>query len=238
MHLDRVVALGNSSDAASLCAELIRIAHAADFGRVNAMLVAEGASGEPRFTCVGNTPDAFADAFSDPALGRQDPVMQYVRRQVTPIVYDQSTYVAAGVGELWEIQAPFGYKTGIVASIRLARDLCYAVGIDRDEPIPACPETRARMAGEVMLVAAYSAGAARWVLNSDQGTDHPIDLTPREREILTWTLLGKSNWVIGELIGLNVSTVNFHIRNVMRKFGVSSKHVAALRAFKLGLVCL
>lgn len=201
------------------------------------MLVAGGASGEARFTCIGNTPEGFAEAFNDPALGRQDPVMQHVRRQVTPMVYDQSTYVAAGAGELWETQAPFGYRTGVVVSVRLARDLCYVVGIDRDEPIPVCPQVRARMAGEVMLVAAYSAGAARWLLDSGHGIDHAIELTPREREIMTWTLLGKSTWVIGELIGLNASTVNFHIRNVMRKFGVSSKHVAALRAFKLGLVC-
>lgn len=237
MHLDRIVALRNAADASALCAELIRITNDANFGRVNAMLVTEVASGKTDFACIGNTPEAFTAAFNDPVLGQRDPVMQHVRGHVTPIVYDQNTYVSAGAGELWETQAPFGYRTGIVVSIRLANCLRYAVGIDREEVISVCQETRARMTGEVMLMAAYSADAARKLLGSGHGIAQPVELTPREREILTWTLLGKSSWVVGELIGLDASTVNFHVRNAMRKFGVSSKHVAAVHAFKLGLIC-
>ena len=61
-------------------------------------------------------------------------------------------------------------------------------------------------------------------------------LSAREQEILKWTLAGKSNHVIGQLLSISLSTVNFHLRSAMGKLGVSSKHHAAAKANSLGLI--
>ena len=65
--------------------------------------------------------------------------------------------------------------------------------------------------------------------------DPPV-LSSREQEILKWTLAGKSNHVIGQLLKISLSTVNFHLRSAMGKLGVASKHQAAARAHALGLI--
>lgn len=237
MHLDRIAALGRLADVGAFTAELVRTAHGADFGRVAAMLVTERPGSRARFDWVGNTPEAFWCDYNDPRLGKADPVMQHIRTQVTPILYDQRTYTAAGAGALWETQAPFGYRTGIVVSLRLSETVRYACGIDRDAAIPTCPNQRARMIGDLMLMAAFTAEAAQRLLAPDGRQTGEPNLTDREREILTWTLRGKSAWVVGQLLGLAVGTVNFHLRNAMRKLGVSNKYVAASLAFRLGLIC-
>jgi DNA-binding CsgD family transcriptional regulator len=61
-------------------------------------------------------------------------------------------------------------------------------------------------------------------------------LTPREREVLNWTREGKSAWAVGQILAMSEHTVNFHLRNVMRKLNVSGKHMAILRAMSLGIL--
>lgn len=239
MQLDRVARLGSLTDLDALRSELVEIAADLDFGRVAGLLVTEAAGRPSHFAWVGNTPEEFREVFDDPALGQQDPVMQHLRQRCTPVIYDQSTYVSANAAPLWEVQAPFGYRTGIVVSMRLNESTRYALGIDRDAAISSHPDHRARLVGEVMMLAAFSAETALRLLGEQPiPTEGQPHLTTREREILSWTLRGKSTWVVGQLMGLSEGTVNFHLRNAMRKLGVSSRFTAASLALRLGLICL
>ena len=61
-------------------------------------------------------------------------------------------------------------------------------------------------------------------------------LTVRELEVLRWTMEGKSAWAVGEILSVSENTVNFHLRNVFKKLGSSSKHQAVLKAMSLGLL--
>ena len=61
-------------------------------------------------------------------------------------------------------------------------------------------------------------------------------LTPREREILRALVRGGSNKVIARAIALNENAVKFHLKNIFRKLGVSSRVMAASVAKKLDLV--
>jgi DNA-binding CsgD family transcriptional regulator len=63
----------------------------------------------------------------------------------------------------------------------------------------------------------------------------PVPLTSREVEILKWTVDGKTAWEIGQILNISERTVNFHLRNIMGKFGVHNKTHAAAKAVNLGL---
>ncbi|GAA0580320.1 LuxR family transcriptional regulator [Caenispirillum bisanense] len=63
-----------------------------------------------------------------------------------------------------------------------------------------------------------------------------VPLTGREREVLTWVARGKSNTVIGEILNISDSSVNFHITNVMRKLDASTRVMAVLKALRNGLI--
>ncbi|MDX2142162.1 MAG: autoinducer binding domain-containing protein [Rhodospirillaceae bacterium] len=64
----------------------------------------------------------------------------------------------------------------------------------------------------------------------------PSPLTDREIEILRWTIDGKTAWEIGQILKISERTVNFHLQNVMNKFGVHNKTHAAAKAVSIGLI--
>ncbi len=62
------------------------------------------------------------------------------------------------------------------------------------------------------------------------------DLSPRELEILKWCAAHKSNWEVGMILKISENTVRHHLKNILLKFKVSSKHEAVVRAIMLGLI--
>ena len=63
-----------------------------------------------------------------------------------------------------------------------------------------------------------------------------ITLTRREKEALQWSIKGKSSWEISRIFDCTEAGVNYHFSNIRRKFGVSSRWVAARMALELGLI--
>ena len=59
-------------------------------------------------------------------------------------------------------------------------------------------------------------------------------LTSRESEVLYWTIKGKTNRDIGDILGTSPRTVNKHLEHVFTKLGVETRTAAAsLAATKL-----
>lgn len=61
-------------------------------------------------------------------------------------------------------------------------------------------------------------------------------LTPRELEVLKWTADGKTAPDIGDILGISVPTVNFHIKNVVHKMKAANKTAAVVQALMSGLL--
>ncbi len=61
-------------------------------------------------------------------------------------------------------------------------------------------------------------------------------LSGREREILQWVMMGKTNWEISVILNISERTVKFHMQNAMGKLGASTRaHLVAIAA-KEGLI--
>ena len=59
---------------------------------------------------------------------------------------------------------------------------------------------------------------------------HPLPpLSKREREVLQWAAIGKSDREIGEILSISEKTANAHIENVKRKYSVSSRIHAVVK---------
>lgn len=60
-------------------------------------------------------------------------------------------------------------------------------------------------------------------------------LSAREQEILKWCAMGKSSWEIGQILNCTEAGVNYHFCNIRRKFGVSSRWLALVKALEMGI---
>lgn len=63
-------------------------------------------------------------------------------------------------------------------------------------------------------------------------------LSGRELEVLKWIGVGKSSWETGMILHISERTVNFHIKNVLRKLDAVKRPQAVAIALKLGLLGL
>ncbi|QOG21051.1 MULTISPECIES: response regulator transcription factor [Bradyrhizobium] len=63
-----------------------------------------------------------------------------------------------------------------------------------------------------------------------------VVLSERERQCLRWVEEGKSSWAIGVILKVSENTVNFHIKNAMRKLETSSRTQCVVKARRYRLI--
>jgi DNA-binding CsgD family transcriptional regulator len=226
-----------SPDRATFEARLVKFARDLGFDLVSAALAIDRPGEQPFFEMIGNTPRGFLEASRNHDDAMRDPVVRRMKSSHLPFIYDQALYVGESAADLWEQQAEFGYRTGVSMALHLPGGRHFLLGVDRAQALPADDAECTRLLADLQLLAAFTQETAVRVLGPASPLLAPVPrLTAREREILQWTREGKSAWAVGEILGLSENTVNFHLRNAMRKLDTSSKHVAILRAISLDLI--
>nr|WP_083219190.1 helix-turn-helix transcriptional regulator [Bradyrhizobium icense] len=73
-------------------------------------------------------------------------------------------------------------------------------------------------------------------MNEDSSCNRKPTLSEREKDCLRWVAEGKSSWEIGKILKVSENTVNFHIKNVMRKLGTTNRIQATVKAIRLNLI--
>ena len=216
--------------------EVVRFAKGAGFDYVSATVVIDHAGGDTEFISVHNTPEGYLVAFFDVQAGRRDPVMQHCKKQSVPIIWDQLTYARACAGELWEEQAPFGFKTGVALALHLPQGRHFMLGVDRDERTTAEVDISRVVADLLLFAVCANEVASRILVPFEKDAAPSPPLTPREIECLSWTMEGKTAWEAGAILGLAESTVVYYLRNAVRKLKCVNKQQAVVRALRLGLI--
>jgi DNA-binding CsgD family transcriptional regulator len=237
MNYQQLIDVGMSEDFASFERRLVATADAMGFPIISGALLrgrltANGGEGQS----FGNTPTGHAEAYRDAAKAMRDPVLDRLLNHPLPVAYDQNTYATANAGELWEAQAPFGYKTGIGVKLHLPGDRTFLLGVDREEALPKSGEGLTHLIGGLQLLASHAMVAADRLLTLKLKSHEMPKLTKREFDVLSWTAQGKTAWEISMILGMSEKTVNFHLGNAMRKLEVTSKHQAVLKCVAAGVL--
>jgi DNA-binding CsgD family transcriptional regulator len=68
--------------------------------------------------------------------------------------------------------------------------------------------------------------------------DEPVHLSDREREVLQWAAVGKSNPDIGTILNISDATVAYFLQRCFAKLDANSKTLAVVKALRLGLIVL
>ena len=216
--------------------EVVRFTQTLGFNTVSAVAVIDYTVGRSEFVSVDNAPPGYAESYNNAACMRRDPVMQHCRRHSVPIIWDQATYTSQGLGELWEEQARYGYRTGIAMALHLPEGRHFAMGVERDQPLPTDGGELTRLVADLQLFAVHAQDAALRVLSPAVVQAQRPSLTPRELEVLRWTMEGKTAWEVGAILGITERTAVLHLTNAMHKLDCASKHQAVLKALRLGLI--
>jgi DNA-binding CsgD family transcriptional regulator len=219
-----------------LQSELVLFTRHLGFDTISATTVIDHFLGEPEFITVENTPAAYREFTVDRNRAKRDPVSQHCKMKSVPIIWDQSTYVNADRGELWEHQARFGYRYGISLALHMPEGRHFWIAVDRDQALPKDAAELTRMVAAVQLFAVHAQEAATRILVPAPTASGLPALTPRELETLRWTMEGKTAWEVANVLGISERTAVLHANNAMHKLGCVNKHQAVLKALRMGLI--
>jgi LuxR family quorum sensing-dependent transcriptional regulator len=92
--------------------------------------------------------------------------------------------------------------------------------------------------GALHIIAIYAHNRLRAILNDKAGTISAaqVNVTPAERECISWCAAGKTDWEIGQITNRSHRTVHHLIENAQRKLDVVNRAQLIAEAFRLGIL--
>ena len=92
------------------------------------------------------------------------------------------------------------------------------------------PRADLQARSELHLISMYAHARAK---NLERGTpEEPLRLTKRERQVLQFVSMGKSDADIGIILGISSSGVHKHVENIKRRLGVGTRMQAVVKAIR------
>lgn len=182
--------------------------------------------GEPDISVVGTAADG-EEALAVVRRTGADLVLMDLQMPGTDGVTATRRIVAEGAAEVLVLTS-FSDADRIVAALDAG-----AVGylLKDAEPEEVIEGVRAVSRGESPL----HPRAARQLLGARSAAPAPVDLTPRELEVLVLVRRGLANKQIARRLGISERTVKAHLTSVFSRIGVSDRTQAALWAERRGL---
>lgn len=187
-------------------------------------------------------PSEAQEMIDDPDDILRDPCLKHMRTSYRPYTYDRQFYADAGCADLWEKQAPYGYKNGVVSVLHLGDGRHLVLGLDRPEPLPSTTEELIWKMADVQLAAlflqdkAFSLYSPAPETPSQPGSRAPAVLSDRQREVLQWASVGKTAWETGRILSISESAVNKILSRAAKTLDCNSKAQAIARAFAQGVL--
>lgn len=205
-----------------------------DIGFAGAACIKVPEVGDEPADCVlmSTLPEAWLRRYVDANYLKRDPLLKELMRTYEPFSWSEllmRRVIEKPDREVFEEAARHGMTDGFVVPIYESGGYTGFVGM-AGRPVHIARDTRSP------VVAACVYLHSKLCLLRRRQNDQVFDLTSRELDCLRWAAVGKSDWEIGQILLISAKTVNYHIENAKRKFGVATRVqaiVAAMRSGKL-----
>jgi hypothetical protein len=228
--------IGLSPDAETLQARLVAAVEQLGFG-ISAGTLIRGrlASRKASVHSFGNPPAGFIEASRSLDVGLRDPLLTALLARPGCFTYDQAFYVSAGAAELWEHQAPFGYREGMAISLHEpAHAEVFSFGVDSHSPLPKDPNARLQLEGALRVIGLNIQAAVQRLFTPTPGADLNA-LDSGEVAALKWAADGQAYWLRGDRLVVSNPGLASAQRSAVKKLGRTGP-AALLRAIDGGLI--
>jgi len=195
--------------------------------------------------CKGQRPDGLSDYREDwrqhyleEGFLYSDPVVRHAKYVMRPFVWEESVgyrRITKAERRVLNEGRDFGITEGACVPVHAPGPDFSSFSVFANTTVGGFHELWYEKRYQLQLVAFYVDQA--FSSNIRQQRKEFLDqLTPRETECLLWTSRGKTAWEISRILHVSEHTVEFHLRNCMRKLKTASKHHAVVKAIVCGLI--
>lgn len=199
---------------------------------------------------VSNYDTGFLRLYEKERLHEIDPLLAMARENLTPLVWEE----VVGRMALSDVQEKLcrerresGMHDEVSCPVHGTNGQTFALRFARGQPGPC---DRGHLSGlQVLAIHFYyaftrhqptSSKPANVSVGMEDGPQMAMAetcvLSRRERECMLWTARGKSASSISIILGLSENTVNFYVKNAMKKLGTTNRVVAVVLAVRSGLI--
>ncbi|MEP9360032.1 LuxR family transcriptional regulator [Sphingomonas sp. KR3-1] len=182
-----------------------------------------------------NYPSAFSSWFDENRYGRLDPVHRACHRTTKGFRW---AHVAAMIDlgrtdhEIFERARQEGIGNGFTVPAHVpgeSRGSCsFAVSDTHDVPEDWLP------VAQLIGVSAFETARRLALPGGPDGG--PLRLTARQRDCVIWAARGKTDWEIGQILGLSKETVRQHLKQARERYGIQKRSQLAVRALYDGII--
>ena len=205
---------------------------ARDFGADYYLMIhhADFSSSERGLVRLGNYPLEFISISRQDGRSLHDPIMEACEKTLTGFFWSEVSAVVP-LTERHRSRAEAVAKTGLGDGFVVPTHIpgehlgsChFAVRTGRQVP--------RENSAALQAIAAFGFEAARRLVAEQRGPLRPsAPLTDRQRECIILCAQGKSDSVIGQLLGLSPKTVNAYVEEAKRRYGVATRGQLIVRA--------
>lgn len=186
-----------------------------------------------RFRSVGFPEDLVARYVAD-RMWRENPMLRHARSKSEPFYWSevaQTVELSPNAKALFDDLVAAGLADGL--------------GVEVFGPNGRNGYCGLGLAGEMLPLPVEAVRDLHWACQlahlrycsmlADEFGAPPV-LSPRENEVLAWVARGKSNTVIGEILGISGHTVDAHLRRIFLKLEVGDRISATVRGLGVGLI--
>ncbi|MCW8275857.1 autoinducer binding domain-containing protein [Pseudomonas sp. PCH199] len=164
--------------------------------------------------------------------GTTDPVIAHCNQSMLPILWSEELF--CNVPWIWEAleqqglqygwsQAVHDEHSGFCSILSLARSHCPVSGWELYENL-----------GYSVFIGRHLHNLVVEKLPKEPAKSSMVHLSPREIDVLKLAATGKTAYESARILNLSARTVNFHVQETIRKFGVNNKVSAVIAAVKAG----
>jgi len=188
---------------------------------------------------ISSYPAAWARSFSERQLFHIDPVFCYAEKTLVPFFWDSSRFRLGLTPQQEEIlreAGAFGIAHGFTIPIHLPGAFGAFHASCSVVPDSQLIELSSYHVVQTLAFHLYEfAGRER----SEKHARSSFELSLRERQCLELVAQGKSDWVVGKLLGISERTVHNHIERAKRRLKVATRvqvivHALATRQISFG----
>lgn len=185
-------------------------------------------------------PDIWQDIYISNSYQFIDPVVLIAMGRVTSFSWSEcfSLQERANLTKVFTQSAKQGITGGYTFVLHDHKDnlvlLSFLLPPDSESDQETILELRANIFQ--VLADTHEEYLARRVSKKNQKSYEKHILTEREHEVFYWASKGKTNMEIGCILGITLSTVKFHLRNIFKKLGVTNSKHAIRLGIELNLI--
>ena len=217
---------------------LIEKFQALEFSRFQLRLKANRTSDLSSELVLGNYPEEWQDIYDKAGYARIDPVAKHCMNNILPVIWTEELYQSPEQCCLRQMALRYNLKHGVTFALHGPRgqygtlniniktydsDFAYTVIRQKMGELSALRDLALQTSLTLIVPAAHSAQVA---------------LTRREKELLQWSARGKTTWEISNICSCSEANVDFHFKNIRRKFGVATRSAAIVQALSMQLIHL